>query len=231
MRAPLVILVWLQDGERGRERDGGLVKRSWVKTVKIRTKWVSRYLLGGCVAGRGEAGVAGSGRGGIWLQESAVYSVRVVVVSDTRHVAYYHRYAVRTEAVQLIQLWYTAIRGLTTPCLPSVITTMVGYHGSGSWIRQTPPLCLHFETPSHETFRCCLPLRRSFNNGLSKCIAVWRKETRPLLDDPPGLARKFVNSHKFEALDRRGGEIEFFYLCCIHIYIYTSVGYYGWWNG
>lgn len=50
----------------------------------------------------------GEGRA-IWLQESAVYSVRVVVVSDTRHVAYYHRYAVRTEAVQLIQLWYTAI--------------------------------------------------------------------------------------------------------------------------
>ena len=29
-----------------------------------------------------------------------LYSVRVVVVSDTRHVAYYHRYAMRTEAVR-----------------------------------------------------------------------------------------------------------------------------------
>lgn len=49
------------------------------------------------------------------------YSVRVVVVSDTRHVAYYHRYAARGPGDRsLIQLWYTAIIALQ-PRLPSVI--------------------------------------------------------------------------------------------------------------
>lgn len=48
-----------------------------------------------------------------------VYSVRTVVVSYTRHVAYYHRYAAREDR-SLIQLRYTAIIALQ-PRLPSVI--------------------------------------------------------------------------------------------------------------
>lgn len=90
-----------------------------------------------------------------------------------------------------------------------------------SWIRQTPPLCLHFETPSHETFRCCssLPLpRRSFNNGLSKCIAVWRKETRPLPDHRPTTrADKEIceQPRVLELLDRRGGDRVLLYILCV----------------
>lgn len=93
-----------------------------------------------------------------------------------------------------------------------------------SWIRQTPPLCLHFETPSHETFRCCssLPLpRRSFNNGLSKCIAVWRKETRPLPDHRPTTrADKEIceQPRVLELLDRRGGDRVLIYILYVRMY-------------
>lgn len=90
-----------------------------------------------------------------------MYSVRVVVVSDTRHVAYYHRYAVRTEAVQLIQLWYTAIRGLTTPCLPSVITTMLGYRGSSLMNKANSAVMSPFRNALSRNFSMLLPLPSS----------------------------------------------------------------------
>ena len=72
----LVILAWLWpgcDGKRGRREDGGRPReRSWA-TVKIRTvKWVSRYLLGGCVAGQGER--RGRGEGYMITGERGVFS-------------------------------------------------------------------------------------------------------------------------------------------------------------
>lgn len=88
---------------------------------KIRVEWVSGHLMGdGEITDRGGVKEK-AGKKKKRIYDYGRYSVRVVVVSDTRHVAYYHRYAARGPRDRsLIQLWYTAIIALQ-PRLPSVI--------------------------------------------------------------------------------------------------------------
>lgn len=109
----------------------------------------------------------------IWLRGDCVYSVRAVVVSYTRHVAYYHRYAARRDR-SLIQLRYMAIIALQ-PRLPSVIPAGAS-HGN-SWIRQTPVLCLHFETPSRNFSMVSLSL--SFSLSPSLHVSAPAQVTKP----------------------------------------------------
>lgn len=151
-----------------------------------------------------------------------MYSVRVVVVSDTRHVAYYHRYAVRTEAVQLIQLWYTAIPWPYNP-VSSISYNHDAWipHGSSLMNKANSAVMSPFRNALSRNFSMLLlsPLpRRSFNNGLSKCIAVWRKETRPLPDHRPTTrADKEIceQPRVLELLDRRGGDRVLIYILCV----------------
>lgn len=151
---------------------------------KIRAEWVSGHLMGdGEITDRG--GVKETAGKKKRIYDYRRYSVRVVVVSDTRHVAYYHRYAARGPRDRsLIQLWYTAIIALQ-PRLPSVIPVGVPWQlmNKANSCVMSPfrnALSKVFDG-LHLSARLC-PLSppsraaatRSFNNGLSKCIAVRR---------------------------------------------------------
>lgn len=153
---------------------------------KILAEWVLGRLMGdGEIRDKGGVKEMAGKKEKKRIYDYERYSVRVVVVSDTRHVAYYHRYAAQGPRDRsLIQLWYTAIIALQ-PRLPSVIPVDVPWQlmnkansgvmspfrnalskvFDGLCLSPSLSLCL-LPPPSHAA------ATRSFNNGLSKCIAV-----------------------------------------------------------
>lgn len=156
---------------RKTKRHCDLVEGRVVK--KIRVEWVSGHLMGdGEITDRGGVKEK-AGKKKKRIYDYGRYSVRVVVVSDTRHVAYYHRYAARGPRDRsLIQLWYTAIIALQ-PRLPSVIPVgvpwqlmnkansgvMSPFRNALSKVFVSPPLSLSFSLctplPPFSTFARC----------------------------------------------------------------------------